>query len=358
MSLLYKPDWEEAKERWRAWWAGETLGRCAIAVIAPKDSRQKQEPPPAPDDPVQRWTDLEYIAELNEFRHSNAFYGGEAFPVWHGGYPGHTSIPTWLGSPIILDARTGWHEPMLTGADWELEDIRPDKNHRYYRFQINLLKTAVGASKGKSIPGVGAFGGCGDTLAAIRGTWRLLTDVVDRSELIRQTELHLMDIWIEVYQTFYDIVSPSAEGSTCWFELWSPGKFYASHCDFSYMISPQMFAEIFVPAIERQLEFLDHAVHHVDGVGAFAHVPILCELSRLQAIQILPGAGKPSPLHYLKVLKYVQAHGKNLHITIPLQEVEAALTELSARGLFINTRCETEAEAGRLLANAEKWSHD
>jgi hypothetical protein len=119
-----------------------------------------------------------------------------------------------------------------------------------------------------------------------------------------------------------------------------------------------MFREIFLPAVRRQTEFLDHAVYHVDGIGSFAHVDALCELPRLQALQILPGAGKPSPLHYMDVLKRVQSKGKNLHITVPPGEVQTALEELSARGLFIRTVCESEGEARRLLNDAQRWSHD
>lgn len=36
MSLLYKDDWEEAKERYEAWWAGENAGRCGMWVNAPR----------------------------------------------------------------------------------------------------------------------------------------------------------------------------------------------------------------------------------------------------------------------------------------------------------------------------------
>ena len=358
MGLPYKPDWEATKERFRAWWAGEAIGRCAMAVTAPRADAADPPPPKAPDDPVQRWTNLDYIVALNDYHHGRTFFGGEAFPVWNGGYPGHTAIPAFLGCPITLDMHTGWWDPILTGPEWRIKDLRLDPSNRWYRFAIKLLETAAEASRGRSIPGVGAFGGCGDTLAALRGTMALLHDVVDRPELVRATELHLMDMWIEVYQAFDAIVRPAAGGSTCWFGLWSPGKFYAAQCDFSYMISPRMFAALFLPAIERQLEFLDRAVYHVDGVEAFRHVPILCELPRLQAIQILPGAGKPSPLHYMSVLKEVQARGKSLHIAIAPEEVETALCELSSRGLFIATWCKTEAEARALLAKAERWSHD
>jgi len=358
MSLLYKPDWEEAQQHFLAWWAREVIGRCALAVTAPRADASALTPPVPPSDPVQRWTDLDFIAALNEYRHATTFYGGEAFPIWNGGYPGHTAIPAFLGCPTTLDMETGWWEPILTDDDWDVSPLRIDPQNRWWRFTLELLKRAVKECAGKSIPSIGAFGGCGDTLAALRGTERLLLDVSLVPERVSQAELYLMEMWIEVYETFYEIIREAAGGSTCWFALWSPGRFYSAHNDFSYMISPRMFRALFLPAIERQTRFLDHTIYHVDGIGSFSHVPALLELPRLQAIQILPGAGKPSPLHYLDTLRLVQAAGKNLHITIPPHEVEDALELLSARGLFIETHCDSEEEARALLKNAEKWSHD
>jgi len=358
MSLKYKPDWEETKERFRAWWAGDSIGRCALAVTAPKDGAEDEPRPVAPADPVARWTDLDYIAELNDWQHRRTFWGGEAFPVWNGGYPGHTSIPTYLGCPLELDTRTGWWHPLLTGEEWDVTQLRIDPANRWWRFNDQLLERTAAEATGRSIPGVGAFGGCGDTLSALRGNERLLYDVIDEPDRVRQAELYLMDQWCEVYEHAYERLRDVAEGSTCWFRLWSPGRFYAAHNDFSYMISPRMFRAIFLPAIERQLEFLDHAVYHVDGIEAFRHVPALLELPRLHAIQILPGAGKPSPLHYMDVLRQVQAGAKNLHISISAADVPAALRQLSARGLFISASCKSEAEARSLLGLAERRSHD
>ena len=358
MSLLYKPDWEEAQEHFLAWWKGEAFGRAALAVTAPRADALLIEPPPPPADPVQRWTDLDYISALNEYRHATTFYGGEAFPIWNGGYPGHTAIPAYLGCPTTLDMETSWWDPVLTEDDWDVRSLRLDREGRWWQFTLDLLRRAVQECAGKSIPSIGAFGGCGDTLAALRGTERLLIDVATVPDRVREAELYLMEMCIEVYETFYRIIHETAGGSTCWFALWSPGRFYSAQCDFSYMISPQMFRDLFLPAIERQTQYLDHTVYHVDGICAFAHVLALLELPRLQALQILPGAGKPSPLHYLDTLRLVQAKGRRLHITIPPDEVETALGLLSARGLFIQTHCESEEQARALLGNAEKWSHE
>jgi hypothetical protein len=60
----------------------------------------------------------------------------------------------------------------------------------------------------------------------------------------------------------------------------------------------------------------------------------------------------------MDVLKSVQAAGKNLHISISPEEVEEALAMLSARGLYIVTYAESQAQAEELLEHAENWSVD
>lgn len=287
------------------------------------------------------------------------YYGGEALPVWNAGYPGNTSIPVFLGNQHDLDWVTGWTvgEPVLAHS-LDYRALTLDIDHPEYHFALETLRRSAAWARGKSLVTAGAFGGCGDTLAALRGSMALLYDCMNRPEWVHDAELYLMEMWCEHYETLYRLIREVDDGSTCWFDLWSPGKFYAAHNDFSYMISPELFVDLFIPALRRQLEYLDYAVYHVDGIGAFVHVPALCRLERLQALQILPGAGKPSPLHYCDVLRQVQEAGKNLHISIPPEEVQPALEQLSARGLFIQTWCETEDDARRLLDNAEKWSVD
>jgi hypothetical protein len=359
MNLIYKEDWDETKERYNAWWAGENFGRCGMWVTAPRDEVPDEPVPPRPETPEERWTDLDYISALNEHTHRRTFYGGEAFPVWQAGYPGHKSLAAFLGCRITLDFDTGWIDPIWTGDDMDCQSLALDDHNPYFQYTIAEQVRSVEEAKGKSIPVIsGAFGGCGDTLAWIRGSERLLYDVMDRPDQVREADQYLMDLWIQVYDRFHNLTREVTGGSTTWFPLWSSGKMYSTQNDFAYMISPKQFQHIFLPTIEKQLQYLDHSIHHLDGEGNFAHLDALCELPDLNAIQVLPGAGKPSPLHYMPILKRVQASRKNLHIMIPSGEVEMALSELSARGLFIHTSCESEQEARSLLSNAEKWSHD
>jgi hypothetical protein len=254
---------------------------------------------------------------------------------------------------------TGWHDPLLTGPDgFDIRSLRLDEKHPAYTYHFAVLARAMRETTGKSFPSMGAFYHGGDTLAALRGTEQLLIDCIERPDVVRDAEDWLMDMWFDFYNRTYAAVDGARQGSACWMGVWAPGRTYTVSNDFSYNISTSMFCDMFLPAIERQTRFLDYSIYHVDGVGAFRHVDVLCELPRLHALQILPGTGQPSPLHFLDVLRKVQAAGKNLHISIAPEEVGQALSLLSARGLYISTRAESQTAAEELLRQVEVWSVD
>jgi hypothetical protein len=359
VTLVYKPDWEQAQQNMRAWWAGEDFGRCALAVTAPRVEAPDEPPPTPPTNIEDRWLDIDYHLARCVWIMRRTFYGGEAIPNWNSGYAGWNAHPTYLGCPVSLDQTTGWWDPILSGehlTDHDYREMVVDPDNRYWRHAREMLGAAVDWARGKCVVGIGAIGGCGDTLAALRDTMRLLIDVSDCREYVRDFDLYLMRQWAEIYDELYAITHEVTEGSTCWNDIWAPGKYYVAHCDFSYMISPAMFRQLFLPAIEWQTEFLDYCIYHVDGLGSYAHVPALCELPRLRALQIVPGAGKPGPLHYMDMLREIQAAGKGLELHIAPDEVQTALDHLEARHLFIRTHCETEEEAGELLLQAERWA--
>ncbi len=361
MYLEYKPDWEETKERFKAWWDHEYFGRCAMALYAPKDRPEDVKKPELPEKLEDRWLDFDYLHDLNEYRMSGTSFLCEALPVWNPGYPGWDMLYAYLGSKVTLKEETGWLDPFMEEGeltDYDYRDIRISPDNHWWKFSQKMHRFAASEAKGRSLAGLQALSGCGDVLAGIRGSGKLLTDLMDCPEYVCEFDQHLVGLWAEAYDVLYEIIRPASEGSTCWFNLWSPGKFYAVQNDFAYMISPKMFEDIFMPGIRMHADHLDHAIYHVDGVGNFAHVDAICSVEGIQALQILPGRGRPSPLHYMDILKKVQAAGKNLHIMISADEVKTALDNLSARGLFIHTYTSSAQEAADLLRCVEKWSVD
>ncbi len=57
--MLYKDDWEQAKERFLAWWEGEVVDRVALQVQAPRKGVKPQHRT-APPSLGARWTDIEW----------------------------------------------------------------------------------------------------------------------------------------------------------------------------------------------------------------------------------------------------------------------------------------------------------
>ena len=121
MALLYKEDWDETKDRFKAWWAHEYFGRCALAVTAPLANPPPAKEPVRPPTPLARWTDLDYISAKSDWENARTFFGGEAFPAWGYGYPGYAWIPTWLGGAITLDWNTGWNGSANENS-WEITE--------------------------------------------------------------------------------------------------------------------------------------------------------------------------------------------------------------------------------------------
>jgi len=349
MTLASKEDWEETRERLQAWWRGEFFGRCAMAVCAPKKN-----PPNAPR-PAPKTT-----PQPNADPWSKMYYGGEALPWWMGTCSAVSCIPSVLGCPRVTDTPNGLWRPMLNDpARIGAEDLRLDTNSPGYRAAMDVVEHGAREVRGKAFVAIGTLLGVGDTLAALRGTERLLTDCVERPEQVYAAEKHLNAIWMDYYERRHDVIKDvNAGGSINWLGVWSPGKYYSVQCDLSYNVGAGMFRELFLPFVREQTEFLDHSLYHLDGVNAFRHIDALLELPKLGAIQFFPGTNRPSALHYMDLLQKIQAAGKRLYLHLTPDEVEPALGNLSARLLYIQTMTNTEDEARTLLRNAGKWSVD
>ncbi len=120
-------------------------------------------------------------------------------------------------------------------------------------------------------------------------------------------------------------------------------------CDFAALISPRRMEEFCLPDIRALCRRLDTSILHLDGHDAVRHLDALLGIPELDAIQWVPGAGKPPAVGWLPMLKRVQQAGKSLHIYAAAVDVPRILEELSPSGLMISVedefRSRAEAEA-------------
>ena len=141
-----------------------------------------------------------------------------------------------------------------------------------------------------------------------------------------------------------------------WMGIWSLTPAIDLQCDFSCMISPAMFDDLFLPALREQTERVDRTIYHLDGPDAVRHLDSLLSLPRLTGIQWVPGAGAPPMSDWVDLLRKILDAGKLLYITCAANEVEFLLDRLPHPGLLLETACGSREEADELVRNVARWS--
>ena len=347
--MEFKEDWETAKKRFEAWWAGEVIDRVAIQVTAPREGAIRKEIPPPPLLEA-RWTDVEYVLACAEERFRTTYFGGEAFPCF---WPnlGPDVFAAYLGCPIKFAEGTTWAMPII--SDWETAPpLRLNRESRWWRLTLELTEAAVQASQGRYFVGLTDLHGGMDALAALRGQQALCLDVVDHPQHVEKAMALLTPLWFDVYEALYAVARRAIPGSSTWLGIWSPGRMYPVSCDFAGLVSPQVFERFILPDIEAQVNWLDHSIYHLDGPCALQDLDMLLELPRLNGIQWVPGAGSGSMLQWVPLLRRIQQAGKIVHFSVSFEEVEPLLSELSPNGLMLSTSSPSESAAKSLLRTA------
>ena len=357
--MLYKEDWDKARERLLAWWEGELIDRAVIQVKAPRDGAGGDS----------RWDDFflvrhheepELVIEEWEKYCRGTFFGGEMIPnLWINLGPG---IPAaYLGCRLRVSGDTVWFEPP---GDLSLKDILAlglDENEKWWKTTRELTALAAESGKGKYITGLTDLNSVFDILCHLRGTQRLLYDLIDSPAEVKQACELINNLWLTCYNELADISMRYQQGSAFWMNIWCPGRGSDVQCDFSAMISPEMFEEFVLDHLTREIRNADQSVFHLDGPGQIPHLDILLEISELNGIQWVPGAGNPptGSSEWFPMYRRIQEKGKLLVLqNMDKEDVEGVLYNLSSRGLLIETKCDSESEARDLLANAAKWTRD
>ncbi|HET6484937.1 MAG TPA: hypothetical protein VFH83_00875, partial [Spirochaetia bacterium] len=184
----------------------------------------------------------------------------------------------------------------------------------------------------------------------------------DHPEAVRTAIDFISETFLEMQEDLWRLIQPTNQrgGVLPWMMLWMPGKHGNQlACDLSSVLSPSIFRSFFIPSIRREGQWTAFGTYHLDGPACIrAHLDALLETDEIKAIEWTPGAGSPPASHpeYFPQYRRIQASGKRLILLAEIREVETILSELSARGLYIITRADTEEEAKDLLRKVGSWT--
>lgn len=357
--MIFKEDWEKSKECFNAFWEHDVADRPLIAVEAPREK-------PLGDglslratkDLAEKWTNLEYRAD--EFTHycNNTYFGGDLFPNFFSNL-GPGTMSACIGGSYKLGEDTVWFDTVQTIKDWdEFKEFNFDVNSEMWQMLTKMTERFMNNANGNYICGVTDIGGNFDILAALRGTQELLYDMYDYGEEVKKAIDQIRDIWFKVYDEFYNRIWHIQKGITSWMPLWCEDKWYPLQCDFSSMLSPEMFAEFVKPALQKEAQFLGKSIYHWDGPSEIPHLDHLLDIPEINGIQWTAGAGSPNEIDpvWYPLFKKIQQKGKNLvlfHIDPNL--LDGFMSEFSPEGVYLHTSAKSQVEADRIIDKVARW---
>lgn len=293
--LLYREDMDEVRARLTTWWNGGDIGRPALQITAPRE-QPIEDIPALPEPP--NWmghystADFNYRVNLAQRACIHTHYLAEAVP-----YVAPDLAPNclalYLGCHGVEMPDTTWCEPCFN--DPSEARFEYDPNNYYWQFTLRLTGEMLRFGKGKLLVQFPDLIEGLDTLAAMRGTEKLLLDLLERPEWVHGCLRQITDRYFHYYDILYDMIRDEVGGSHFW--AWAPGRMAKFQCDFSAMISPSMFAEFMVPVLTEMCERVSYSMYHWDGPGAIAHHDLLLSIPNLDMLQWTPGAGVEPPEH-------------------------------------------------------------
>lgn len=352
-----KPDWNESKKRFEAWWHGEAYDRVLLQLCTPNGENNPPPPPEKSETYEEQRLNADYRIAVFEHQMANTYYGGDAFPYLdtHIG-PGTMSL--YLGSKPKFMPQTVWYGKRFDDiATAEVPVF--DKNNRYWQCTLELVTKGVERLAGRALVSFPDLIEGLDTISSLVGNDELLYYLVDAPDHVHRFQRSLTPTYFEFHDRLYEIIKDE-DGGSCFsaFKIWAPGRMAKLQCDFSAMIGPKMFEEFVVPYLAEQCARLDYSVYHLDGPCALQHLDLLLGIKDLNAIQWTPGAGDPSSCAacYIPMYRKIRAAGKSLMMLggTP-EEARNLVEELGPEGLDICIGAGSPEEADELVRQSFSW---
>ena len=293
--LLYREDMDEVRKRMTIWWNGGDIGRPAMQITVPRSKPlEKIEAMPEPEGWVTHYStsNFDYRVNLSARQCINTYYLGEAVPTVSPDLAPNC-LALYLGCKGIERPGTVWCEPFIDNPEEEKFEYTP--NNFYWNFSLRLGWEQLRLGKDKFLVAFPDLIEGFDTLAAMRGTERLLIDLIERPDWVHQSLQQITDRYFHYYDILYDMFRDEVGGSIFW--AWAPGRMAKFQCDFSAMISPSMFGEFMVPVLTEMCERVSYCMYHWDGPGAIGHHDHLLSIPKLTMLQWTPGAGQEPTYH-------------------------------------------------------------
>lgn len=368
MECSWKPNLPETKQNFNKWWKREGLliGMWGAPFGMPGVPLTKGFHEDVPSPTVYSQSDERYFSDIEaRIQRSHYILSRQSFLADILPVPetiiGPGSLALYMGCVPGFTDRSVWYHPLfedLTNPT-EAPALKFDPQNKWWQIQEETLRRSVALAKGKYPVGFPDLVENIDTLASLRGTVKLLLDMVMYPEWVEEKVEEINQAFFQVFDRIYDIIKLE-DGSSVFeaFRLWGPGKTAKVQCDTSVMFSNEMFERFVIPALTRQCEWLDNSLYHLDGKEQFRHLDSILGIEALDAIQWTPNAGDPSGGNekWYDLYKNILNNGKSVQILrATVDEVVPLLDAIGGKGVYVLVQFNSESEVESTLKAVEQF---
>lgn len=354
MPIADLDDWEMRLKRQDALWRGEILDRPFCHINFFELNPDFPFPQKTHATAEEFWLDTEYRAELALALVMNTAWMGDTLPT---AFPdlGPDFFAACYGGQLRFTESTSFIVPFL--KRWEdADDLRFDWRHPYFLKMEELYRAYLEIGKNRFYTGWPDLHPGGDCLVGFRGPANLAMDLIDDRAALQACLQRVTQDFLRVYDHYYTKLCRAGQPCTGWPDIVSTYKWHVPSNDFSYMISPADFDEIFLEGLREENRAMEANVHHLDGPGCRNHLDSLLGIAELNMIQWVWGAGRGRASDYLDLFRKIQAAGKGVQIQeVALDELDVILEALKPNGVWMHVNATNREEAAQVMQKIRRW---
>ena len=372
--LQYKDDWNRAKQNLLAFWQGEDIGRPCMIVFAPREDSEITFPElqhgpwtgslakfsDDDHDAIKKWwIDPQENYNRMVYWFENTYFGGEAVPATYTNW-GASAAAAFFGSTPVFSKTSVWYTEVI--RNWEQWKWEFDKHTNvWWKTIYEITHYLSEHADGRYFVGMPEFGNAADNLSLMRGMDNLAIDCIEDPEVIERAIDFMEKHWIDLHEELFQLTRKvNDEGGVLpWMSLWAPGRIDQLACDFSTVLSPQMFRDYFVPDINKLGAWTEYGMYHLDGPACIHnHLDTLLEVECIKAIEFTPGAGAPPTLtqEYIPYYQRILESGKRLYLLAEPKEVQPLCEAIPSKGLMLCSHAPSQKAADDMIENTYHWS--